>query len=195
MAGKWDDTGCNAGTVKLQRSPSFTIYVNEGKGSFNHGHVFIELKNGTYDIYRGWYPDHERTGGIKPLLGLAGGEIRDDAATAVNGDWDVKETYPITQEKLALALTTISVWRDRHADWTPFRHCGDFAITVAQSAGLVIELPITLTGYDRPGLFGEYIEKHGGVLNESHQIQKNSVQTPSKTVSPHDQRNPRSTGF
>lgn len=152
--------------VLSQRGGAFpyrlTIYVDEGHGELN-GHVFFGLSDGQTTVFRGW---HCWTKTAACLVGLNGGEVRDDSSLADDG-WNVKRTYNITQAGYDQALRAMNNWESEGRPWAINHHCGDFAETITQAAGVPILLPPQLSGRNRPGLFGEYIRQHGGVAREA----------------------------
>jgi hypothetical protein len=140
-------------------SYTMTFYVDEGRHSIS-GHVFVELSDGKNRLFRGFYPKEARTdvfGKIIAPAGVGGGEVRDD----VHHRWDVRKSFPITGEGFRRAVEAAE--RSRSKTWCLLNHCGDFALGIAEAAGLRLNLPRTLTGTDRPALFGAYLRQDGGV--------------------------------
>ncbi len=135
---------------------TMTIFVDEGHGELN-GHVFVCLSDGTNSIYRGFYSKHRS---VTALAGLDSGEVRDDA----HHYWDVKKPYRITPAGYANGLKAIENWRSNGQNWTLHSHCGDFVEYVAGEAGANLNLPRTILGTNRPGVFGEYLREHGAIL-------------------------------
>jgi len=138
---------------------SITLFSDEGKGKMN-GHVFIALSDGTETVYRGWYSN---TKAYTAVFGTDGGRLQDDT----HHEWDVKKTYSITKAGYDHATDAIEHWRTSGQPWSVNHHCGDFAEAMAQEAGVDIKLPRQWTGRTRPGLFGEWLEDHGGILHDS----------------------------
>src|SRR5688572_2465459 len=76
------------------KSPySITVFVEEGEPN---GHIFMSLSDGKTNRTLGFYSENKKLA----LLGLGGGEVRDDSKTP----WSVKKTYPITKEGYVNAL-------------------------------------------------------------------------------------------
>lgn len=146
-------------------SYTLTIYADEGHGAVS-GHVFVELSDGKNDLYRGFYPQQARTdtfGREIALLGLGGGEIR---GTDGHHHWDVRHSYDISQNDFRNALQLITAIDKQHGSWCPTNHCGDFALAVANAAGVHLDLPQNTALGDRPEVFGKYLRQHGGVTRE-----------------------------
>jgi hypothetical protein len=140
-----------------------TIFVDEGHGLTEAtGHVFVGLSDGKTTVYKGWYSENP----VLAPFAKGGGEVRNDAHLA-EGGWDVKKTYPIDANGYRNALKMVDVWENQNIDWGLGEHCGDFAEIIANRAGADLDLPSTFTGINRPGLFGDYLRKHGGVERES----------------------------
>ena len=133
-----------------------TIFVDEGHGLTEAtGHVFVGLSDGQSTVYKGWYSEN-------PLLApvaKGGGEVRDDSPHS----WDVKKTYEIGEQGYRDAMKMTETWNNQKIDWGFGEHCGDFAEIIANRAGVKLDLPDRFTGINRPGLFGDYLRKHGGV--------------------------------
>jgi hypothetical protein len=157
--------GLSAPSAAQPASYTLTIYVDEGRGQIA-GHVFVQLSDGHNNLYRGFYPKEAVTdpfGRITGPLGVAGGEIRDDA----HHHWDVKDTFVITKDEFRSAIVLIEEIRNSGAKWCLTNHCGDFALAVAKTAGVSIDLPTNLALKDRPGAVAKYLLQHGGVTRES----------------------------
>jgi len=127
---------------------TLTIYVDEGN-AFQFGHVFVELCDGRNDQFYGFYPGF----GIRE-------RIRNDR----DHRWDVKRTYHITKHGFISAIRGIELARSQGQKWFVSHHCGDFAETVAKTAGVPIELRWQRHGRDRPAVFGNYLRRNGGVI-------------------------------
>jgi len=138
---------------------SITLFSDEGKGKMN-GHVFIALSDGTETMYRGWYSN---TKAYTAVFGTDGGRIQDDT----HHEWDVKKTYTITKAGYKKAVDAVTHWEKSGRPWSVQHHCGDFAEAMGQEAGVDIHLPIGWFGRTRPGLFGGWLESHGGILHDS----------------------------
>jgi hypothetical protein len=141
---------------------TLTIYVDEGNGAIA-GHVFVELSDGKNHLYHGFYPEEAYTdffGKEVALLRLSG-EFRDDG----HHPWDVKRSYNITKDGFEKAERGVEQAKKQGSKWWLTNHCGDFAERVAKEAGVPIQLPLTVTGRDRPAVFGSYLREHGGVTN------------------------------
>jgi len=100
------------------------------------------------------------------VFGTDGGVIKDDSEHALKA-WDVKKTYPITEAGYKRVVDAVQNWEKSGRPWSVRHHCGDFAEAMAQEAGLDVHLPVRFTGRTRPGLFGEWLDKHGGVRRDS----------------------------
>lgn len=144
-------------------SYTLTLYVDEGHDSLS-GHVFAELSDGKNRLYLGFYPKEAWTDEFSRVIALpgiiAGGEVRDD----IRHRWDVRKTFLITQDGFKRAVETAELGRSKN--WCPLNHCGDFALGVAAAAGIKLDLPHTVTGTDRPELFGAYLRQNGGVTSK-----------------------------
>ena len=130
------------------------VYVDEGRHTLN-GHVFISLSDGVRTTYYGFYSKNKA---LAPAL-LGGGEVRDDSAT----EWDVKRVYNINKEAYLKADEAVFAWKIADRAWWVDHHCGDFAETVLEAAGISLPLNWSSTGRNRPGIFGKYLREHGGV--------------------------------
>lgn len=155
-----------AARTRAPLTHELTIYVDEGHGKPN-GHVWIGLgsRDGSDTSYHGFYPVSNDVGIpniFKP------GQVRDDSQRVEGNAWDVKRTYNITEEAYHRALDAIRAWQNQdQRRWDFLTHCGDFTEGIAKAAGVGTDLPWTKTGKTRPGVFGEYLRNHGGVVNEA----------------------------
>jgi len=139
------------------QEPQITVFVEEGRHSLN-GHVFISLSDGVRPpSYCGFYSKNKALA----LISKGGGEVRDDSAT----DWDVKRVYNISKEAYLKAFDAIFAWKNSDEAWWIDHHCGDFAETVLESAGVNLPLNWRYSGSNRPGIFGQYIREHGGIAH------------------------------
>src|SRR6266478_3480727 len=130
-------------------SYSLTIYVDEGHSDVV-GHVFVELSDGKNVLYRGFHPEQARTdtfGRVIAPLGLGGGEVQDDRGH----HWDVRRSYNISRDGYRDALQFVEQVRKQHAAWCLTNHCGEFALAVANAAGIHLGLPLNSALEDRPG--------------------------------------------
>jgi hypothetical protein len=146
---------------------TLTIFVSEGLSTssaagqsssgngLNLGHVFVELTNGSKQMYIGYYGDPANP---------ARGQLRPDADLASQGAWDVKETYSITQEGYNAAHWLIDQWGTDGVTWALNHNCADFAEAIAQISGGNLHPP-KMAGINRPILWGKYLRAHGGTLN------------------------------
>lgn len=158
------------GQVVSKKSPTqltheLTIYVDDGQDSA-FGHVFVSLseRGGKSTVYRGFYPeDMEKKGaGVRQLTATAGGQSLDDS----DHRWDVKRLYRIKRSDYDRAIAEIKKWEQKDPNWCLLnRHCGDFAEHVAKAAGVGLDLPWSFTRDNRPELFGKYLRRHGGIVN------------------------------
>jgi len=148
----------NAFTVPAARAQGhqITVFVEEGRHSLN-GHVFISLSDGVNTKYYGFYSENKA---LAPAI-LGGGEVRDDSET----DWDVKRIYNIDLNAYLKADEAIFAWKIANKAWWVDHHCGDFAETVLESAGVKLPLNWSYSGRNRPGIFGRYIREHGGIAH------------------------------
>jgi len=145
-------------------SYSLTIYVDEGHSDVV-GHVFVELSDGKNVLYRGFHPEQARTdtfGRVIAPLGLGGGEVQDDRGH----HWDVRRSYNISRDGYRDALQFVEQVRKQHAAWCLTNHCGEFALAVANAAGIHLGLPLNSALEDRPGVVARYLRQHGAVTRE-----------------------------
>ena len=161
------DEGINASSAAAEGTSS--------RGS-NLGHVFVELTNAEKQMYLGYYGDPNDP---------SRGQLRVDADLASKGDWDVKETYQITEQGYDAAHKMIDTWgRGDQPDlspipvilqkgtWWPWCNCGDFAEAIATVAGVRLEgLPKNFGVINRPSLWAKYLRAHGGTVNPQRQSQ------------------------
>ncbi|MHB9024905.1 MAG: carbohydrate binding domain-containing protein [Armatimonadota bacterium] len=140
-------------------SPRYTLTIFVDDTSLPNGHVFLGLSDGRRAVYRGFYSAQKSP---KALLSLAGGMIKDDTHATVD-EWTVKKTYPISKAGYAKAFSVMEDWDKEGRPWGIFHHCGDFVNTTAKAAGINLNLPVNLKGYDRPGRFGQYLREQGCV--------------------------------
>jgi hypothetical protein len=153
-----------AQTASDSRVPSdtFTIYVEDGNPN---GHVFMTLSTGTDTVTRGFYSKY-KTLPLKALalVGLGGGEVRDDAHT----DWSVRRVYRIDAQQYDAGQKLLAAWEGGNRTWWITNHCGDFVEGFAKAMGIAPDLPWHATGRNRPGVFGAYLLAHGGETNVAH---------------------------
>jgi len=134
-----------------------TVFVEEGRHSSN-GHVFISLTDGARPpLYYGFYSKNKA---LAPAA-LGDGEVRDDSGT----DWDVKRVYNITREAYLKAFDAVYAWKNQDKAWWIDHHCGDFAETILEAAGIHLPLNWSYSGRNRPGIFGQYLREHGGIAH------------------------------
>ena len=69
------------------------------------------------------------------MWGGDGGIIKNDEHIAACG-WDVKKTYNITQEGYQMAIVGKMIGQTPASPGRLSHHCGDFAETIAQMAGV-----------------------------------------------------------
>lgn len=141
--------------VKAEGDYALTLYVDGS--SHPNGHVFFGLSDGSGTKFYGFHSVRKSLA----LLRMGGGEVRDDREEK----WDIRKQYPLTDQQYQQALDAVQNWKDQDKSWWLNHHCGDFAETVAQSAGVGLSLPWTATGHNRPGLFAHYLRQHGGQPN------------------------------
>jgi len=146
---------------------TLTVFVSQGLGTssaagqwssgngLDLGHVFVELTNGSKQMYIGYYGDPTDP---------ARGQLRVDADLAASGAWDVKETYAISQQGYNAAHWLIDQWGTDGVTWALNHNCADFAEALAEIAGLNLHPPKT-AGVNRPLLWGKYLRAHGGFVN------------------------------
>lgn len=136
---------------------ALTIYVDKGEGHLN-GHVFVGLKGPDGEIFRGFYSEDRSL--AKPLFGLGGGEVLDDAVAQFAHLYNTSYTWKIRPEGYKRAYDYIQTRTAMPGNWSPNNHCGDFAAEVADQAGVPLYLtPVKMLGGGRrPTLFGEYLE-------------------------------------
>ena len=155
---------------------TLTIFVDEGHGTFDVGHVFVELSDGKNRIYRGLYPPEsvEDEFGKWSAILASGGQLRDDK----DHGWDVKRIYNITKEGFDIAAESILATDlgQNPERWWFNNHCGDFAEAIANFAGVPIHLAWTGSGRDRPPLFGAYLREHGGRLRRPYSVPAHPIE-------------------
>jgi hypothetical protein len=155
---------------------TLTIFVDEGHGTFDVGHVFVELSDGKNRIYRGLYPPEsvEDEFGKWSAILASGGQLRDDKYHG----WDVKRIYNITKEGFDIAAESILATDlgQNPERWWFNNHCGDFAEAIANFAGVPIHLAWTGSGRDRPPLFGAYLREHGGRLRRPYSVPAHPIE-------------------
>jgi len=118
--------------------------------------VFIELANGDKQVFLGYYGDPKNP---------SRGQLRVDADLFLNGYWDVKKTYDISEEGYNKAHEVIDGWGRNGQTWRPWCNCGDFAEAVATVAGINFgDLP-KAAGLNTPALWVKYLRAHGGAMN------------------------------
>jgi|GEM_PF-4914677 len=142
---------------------TFTIYVEEGDPT---GHVFIGICNGIEQERWGWYTQGETTAQKAPgLLGCAGGILKSDNSHlfTVSASWPIeRQGYYVVKSRV---IARAAAGEFNTAAWSPFKHCGDFAEDAALAAGIKLDIPVTPTGYNRPGLFADYLRAQGGIVH------------------------------
>src|SRR6185312_12949666 len=126
-----------AQTAPPSRTPpaTFTIYVENG---IPNGHVFMTLSNGSDTATRGFYSKYK----VMPLkalalVGLGGGEVRDDTHT----DWNVRRIYRIDADQYAAGQKLLAAWEGGNRTWWVTNHCGDFVEGFAKAMGIAPDLP------------------------------------------------------
>jgi hypothetical protein len=151
------DEGTNASVASLQSTSS--------RGS-SLGHVFVDLTNGNKNVYLGFYGDPTNP---------ARGQLRVDADLAQNGDWDVKNTYPITHDGYLAAHQMIDIWGTETGTWKPWCNCADFAEAIATVAGIPLQVPKMAGVINRPSLWAQYLRQVGGIVNPQRISRPNAV--------------------
>jgi len=141
--------------VRADGGRALTLYVDGS--SYPTGHVFLSLSDNSGTKFYGF---HSIRKALAPAR-MGSGEVRDDSGEK----WEVRKEYPLTNRQYQQAVSAVQEWKHQNKPWWFNHHCGDFAQTIAQSAGIALSLPWTSTGYNRPGLFAHYLKQHGGEPN------------------------------
>lgn len=142
--------------IAFAQGHQITVFVDEGRLSLT-GHVFISLSDGVKTFHYGFYSKNK----LLAIISAGGGEIRDDSAH----EWDVKRVYNIDETAYQNAFEAIIAWKNHNEAWWFDHHCGDFAETVLEAAGVNLPLNWSYTGRDRPAIFGRYLREHGGIAH------------------------------
>lgn len=130
---------------------TLTIYVDEKTIT---GHVFVKLTAGTNVEYYGFYP---------PEVTKLGRDVRNDVARPHQIE---SPTYEISKDGYLRAVRAAEKARNQGLWWCPIHHCGDFAQSVANAAGVPIHLPEIPVAGTSPAVFGQYLLQHGGIRTE-----------------------------
>lgn len=147
-----------------QERYTLTIYVEEARPN---GHVFLGLSDGRNEEKWGWYTRGANVFTKLPgLIGCSGGELRRDDATPYTVSLPLqinRDAYYVLKSR---ALGQQAAGDFRQAKWSPINHCGDFVVDMTLTAGYKLNLPWHVTGYDRPGLFAQFLRANGGTEHD-----------------------------
>ncbi len=166
----------------------FTMYVKQpvpgsrspiDTNTHDVGHTFIQISGCGISLTVGFYPN-ERVGKVDFLSGGYAkdidGIILDDSKTGPGGtmhSWDVKMTWSITKTQVEKVKKCIKSWHQNNKYNLVSSNCTDFAIAMANCAGIVVPsgkttpwpAPFSHITSANPGDMGEDLIVVGGQRN------------------------------